>query len=468
MNRKELESKHPDYLIHSESWKFYRAAYEGTKALLDYGVVKRLTDESNEDYAARLKTIFGFNLSERLIDLVIGYLFSKPTYYDFESLKNDKLFNMFIKNCDKQGNNFEDYMQNQMLISKVYGYVGLLINKAKIDEQRTIEMDALEKIYPYITSFSPLSIYDWTYELINGAKSLTYLKLFDDTGCFNLWWPDRWEIWATDDDKEYVLHDSGINNLGIIPFVVLKNDANTVTMGGTSDIKEVARHDSALINNAHSANEIIAYNGFPMLQVPDKGQNDSRNIKVEPRAVLEYDRKFPESKASWLSTEVSAPITAIIEWNEIIILEAYKSISASFMNDNGSGVESGEAKKRAFQSFNSSLAKSASALQQAELNIIDIWLMWQDNQQAFESISISRTKNYDIQSLSDDLDNFTAAMQMVKSETFNQEVQKTTAGRTLPDLSRETSKIIDDEINAASVEIDLNDMDSANDELENE
>jgi len=110
MNRKELESKHADYLAHNESWKFYKAAYEGTKALLDYGVVKRLTDESNEDYAARLKTIFGFNLSERLINLIIGYLFSKPTDYDFESLKNDKLFNMFIKNCDKQGNNFEDYM----------------------------------------------------------------------------------------------------------------------------------------------------------------------------------------------------------------------------------------------------------------------------------------------------------------------------------------------------------------------
>ncbi len=94
--------------------------------------------------------------------------------------------------------------------------------------------------------------------------------------------------------------------------------------------------------------------------------------------------------------------------------------------------------------------------------------MWQNNQQAFESISISRTKNYDIQSLSDDLDNFTAAIQMVNSETFNQEIQKTTVGRTLPDLSRETSKTIDDEINAAPVEVDLNGIDNANDELNNE
>ena len=202
MNIEELNNKHSEYKANIESWEFYKAAYDGTKALLDYGVVKKLAEEKAAAYAERIKTIFGFNLSERLISLIISYLFTKPAVYGFSVLDSDALFAMFRVNANKQGDSFEIYMQEQLEQSKIYGHVGILVNKQKVDGATvsTIENDRASKAYPYLTSFTPPSIYDWKYELINGEKILTYLVLFDAMGRWNVWYQESWEIWATDND----------------------------------------------------------------------------------------------------------------------------------------------------------------------------------------------------------------------------------------------------------------------------
>lgn len=467
MTNEELQQKHADYKANIDSWLLYRAAYEGTKAMLDYGVVKQLTGENSTDYAARLKTIFGFNLSERLIGIIISYLFAKPTNSDYSALIDNKLFQMFRSNANKQGDQFETYMQEQVLLSKIYGHVGIFINKPMIEGIRTVDTDVTDNVYPYLTCYTPLSIYDWEYDLVNGERVLSYLKLLDEKERFNLWWPDRWEIWAKNEKGEYFPSESGENELGVIPFVVLRNGNLSGAMLGTSDIKEIARHDATLINTAHSANEIIHYNGFPMLQVPSKSANDKSDIKVDPRAVIEYDGRFPGAKAEWLATAVAAPIKAIIDWNQTIVFEAYKSISASFMNDNGGGVESGEAKKRAFQSFNAALAKSATAMETAERNIIKFWLMWQDDLPMFEQISISRPKDFDVQNLADDIDMLTVATNMVQSGEYSKQVQKNIVVKTLPDLSEEKSQIINTEIESGGVVFDESGVDNADDELNN-
>lgn len=469
MNLQELNHKHDEYKENIEAWTFYKAAYDGTKALLDYGVAKKLAEEKAYEYQERLKTMFGFNLSERLVGLIVSYLFTKPAIYEFTALDSDALFAVFRVNANKQGDSFEIYMQEQLTQSKIYGHTGILVNKQKNDGITNIESDVSGNVYPYLTSFTPPSIYDWEYELINGEKILTYLVLFDAIGRWNVWYEDRWDIWVIDDDNSApYLFDSGLNDLMKIPFVVIKNGNSNGEMGGTSDIKEISRHDAALINNAHGGNEIIRYNAFPMLQSPmPRDKDKDKQIKVDARAVIWYDPKFPNSKNEWLKTEVEAPINAIIEWNKIIVLEAYKAISASFMNDNGSGVESGEAKKRAFQSFNAELAKSSKRLQLAELSIIELWLMWQEKESLFKDITISRPENFDVQSLIDDLDTFTAALSLVQSPTFRKQVQKTIVTKTLPELSVNSTEIIHEEIEAESITFDMDEANRAADELNN-
>ena len=92
MTNEELEKKHSDYIANIELWKLTQAAYDGTAALLDLGVVaKKMVgidkEEGKDDYKKRLKTIFGYSLSTPLIDLFISYLFSKPVSYNFHDIK---------------------------------------------------------------------------------------------------------------------------------------------------------------------------------------------------------------------------------------------------------------------------------------------------------------------------------------------------------------------------------------------
>lgn len=472
MNKQELEFKHAEYDLNIDQWKFYKAAYAGTAEMLAHGVVKQLTDEGNDAYKKRLSTVFGFGLSEQLISLSISYIFSKPTTYDFEGLKDDKLFQLYIKNADKQGENFELDGQDRLLQSKIYGHVGCLVNKSVITagETRTVAKDVSDNIYAYNTTFLPQSIWDWKYDLVNGSKVLTYLKLYDEIGRINIWTLDVWQIWIQDDKKEWVLDQEGTNTLAIIPFDVLRNGKKTGEMSGTSDLKEIARHDASLINYNASVDRVINFGCFPMLLVPvQKVGEKIKKILVDAAAVIGYDMKFHQSKPEWLKTEISAPIESIIKWEDVVITQAYKALFASFMNDTGGTAESGEAKKRAFQSFNAALARSSKMLEASEMRILGYWLDWQDKSEEIEKISISRPSEFDIQSLEDEIDNFQNAANMVQSERFGKLVQNKIVSKTLPEIGADDLAVVNDEIEKSKIVMfDTGGIDNANDDLNNE
>ena len=455
MTNEELEKKHSDYIANIELWKLTQAAYDGTAALLELGVVaKKMVgidkEEGKDDYKKRLKTIFGYSLSTRLIDIFISYLFSKPVSYNFQDIKklaDNELFSMFLTDCDKLGTPFNIYSQDRSLDAMIYGHVGVMSNMAKSEEGRTDKQDIEDERYSYLTTFLPQSIWDWEYDLENGTMKLSYLKLYDSLGRINIWWADKWEIWKKDDKKGYTLHDSGDNSLGYIPFSVLRDGKTKTAMLGTSKIKEIARCDAALLNTNHAGTEIIKYGANPMLQIPQMGDN-SKQFIIAPNRVIEKSSRDPAIKAEFLVTQVLEPITAIRNWSEDIIRESYNSVDAGFMLDTGSGTESGEAKKRAFQSFNASLAKTSVNLQRLEKSLITNWLSFQNMPEFIDEIAISRPKEFDIQSLSDDIDVFSISVAMVNSETYSKEIQKTVVAKTLPDLTLDTKKAIASEIDS--------------------
>lgn len=458
MEISELNDKHDEYTINIDEWNLYEAAYKGTKALIDFGIIERLkgfvnaegnpVDEPNELYKIRLKNIYGFALSERLIDVVLGYVNEKDTEYNFDTLESDKIFQLFLADSNKNGDDFEVTGEKHLLNSMIYGHTGIITTKGKVEGNRTTDTDYRDNLYPYITEFTPQSIHDWAYENINGTRELAMLKIYDADDRYNVWYKDSWEIFAIPDGaKEYELVDSGDNNLGYIPFTILRNGKKTGEMSGTSFIKEIARYDIALIRNEEASSRIVKYGAFPMLVLPKPKENDkNKAVIVAPSATLYSDPNKPNGNPFWLKSEVLAPVQACEIKRNSITLEAYKSIHASFMNDNGGGVESGEAKKRAFQSFNAMLSKIAKQIELYEYSIIKQWLDWQDDANLYESVQIGRPGDFDVSSLMDDIDELTAAKASVNSETFTQEIEKLIASKSMPELSIETEEKIHKEI----------------------
>lgn len=453
MNLKELEEKHEKYTANVDEWKKFKAAYSGTKALVDHGVLKRNSRETASSYEERKENAYGFNYTNRIVNIINSYIFQKPSANDYGALSDDELFQKFLNDADFQGKTFGHVINDLQRWCSVFGHVGLLIDKPVIDGVRTVAQDVADNIYPFITSYTPLNILDWRHERINGRSVLSYIKLLDDDGNYRLWWRDSWEVWAVEKNN-VVLKSSGVNPLGEIPFIFMMNDESDVRCIGKSDIQEISRLDIAILRLLSGSEEIFELASFPMLMKPYLPGGVSDNEVVGVDSVLEFDPREPASKPEWLKTAVAEPITAISEWINNLIEEMYKSINASGLNSS-TQVKSGEALTKEFAALNAFLAKKTRvSVISTESSVIYYYLLWQGQMSLFDDVSIDRAMDFDTNSLANDLDNYTVARTLVNSEAYQKKLQKVIARKTLPNTTPADELIINSQIDNAVV-VDL-------------
>ena len=69
---------------------------------------------------------------------------------------------MFLKNCDYYGSDFDNFMNDAHKWATVCGSVGLLVTKPNSDAS-SIADEKRNRIYPYIALYKPQGIYDWAY-----------------------------------------------------------------------------------------------------------------------------------------------------------------------------------------------------------------------------------------------------------------------------------------------------------------
>lgn len=80
------------------------------------------------------------------------------------------------------------------------------------------------------------------------------------------------------------------------------------------------------------------------------------------------------------------------------------------------------------------LSKKSENLTETELGIIKYWLKWQNKDNWFKDIKISRSKDFSIDDLSQNLENAIMADKIIPEMTFKKELMKVVAKRVLPDV----------------------------------
>jgi hypothetical protein len=467
----ELKTTHPLYKINVNEWFFLMASYEGARELVRQGYLRRNERESIANYQRRLQEAYGFSYSKSVIDLFNFYLFKKPVKRDMAGLTDDDLWNMFVRDCNLYGDNFDDFMTEQGRYASIYGHIGILVDKAnKIFETRAEQVEA--KVYPYVAPYFPPAILDWRYDRDeNNRPYLAYLKLLDDLEGddlqYRVWYPDHFEVWeipdtdeqtgkSVDDTAEGRLIMEEENPLDEIPFVWLYNLRGKVRPIGVSDIHDVARIDVSILRNLSHGEEVISYAAFPMMRKPMRearpdGAKADQADEAGVTAVLEFDPDHPESKPDWLEAKVQQPIEAILGWIGRKVAEIYRAVNAGGMAsmEISTAPKSGAALKAEFQLLNSNLVRKATNLEQAEKKIIEYWARWEGSEDALEDISIERARTYDVENLAADLDNVLTAKTIVMSRKFKDIMQKNVARAMLPAADENQLQEIDDEIDAA-------------------
>jgi hypothetical protein len=490
MTMTELRATHVYYDAYKLFWDFMLASYEGIRALVAGNhVLFKHERETQANYDRRVSEAYGFGYSQSIVDIFNFYLFKKPPKRDMGPLAKDKQWLMFNDDCDLYGADFDQWMLESQRYAAILGHVGLLVDKGST-EYKTKKQELDNKVYPYVARYFPQAILDWTYDRDdNNRPYLSMIKLLDDDGRYRIWTTEEWAVYAPTDEQvksapqvrdaqtgqvrggggttgeepEVEPEDFGPNPFmknggrGEIPFVWMYNLKSKLRNIGVSDIKDVAYIDGSIIRNLSEGEEVITYGAFPMLRTPmrEKGlaPSDKSDVKdVGITALMEFDPEHPESKPDWMEAAVSEPIDAILAWMLRKVEEIYRSSNAGGMagTEIQSQAKSGTALKAEFQLLNSKLVSKGANTEQSEKSIVRYWGMWQKMDEAqMEKVVIEYSRTYDIENLTQDLENALTAKTLVMSKTFRAQLQKNVARQMLPAAEPRLLDDIDKEIDEA-------------------
>jgi len=486
MDRETLYYKNPLYDVHVSSWNFYRLAYDGGRDFISASLVKHPL-ETQKNYETRLTEGICFNYSAAIIDLFSFYLTERSPLRHLKNLEIDAQWMMFEKDCDLMGTDFDTFLNNTQKVSSVYGSAGILVNKASSNSQN-LDQEITWGIYPYCSVYTMSNIYDWQFKknITSNRPELVYLKLKEsDPGVYTIWTKEQWETWELPDEvdnggidpitggsirssygagkNKANLIGRGKNILNEIPFIWMPNIKNIYTpYMGISDIREISYITASIIRNLSHGEEVIKFAGFPMLRRPMKQEGEEgKDEGVGVRAVQEFPPDFPNAKPDWMEAAIAEPIEAVLRWIDRKTDETYRIAHLSGVHGqrkSNNEVSSGLALRYEFQQLNSVLLQKSNNMSEAEMSIIRLWLKWQNNEEKFKEIEITRSSHFSIDDLSINLENIVQTMANVESETFKKHAQKQLAKVALPDLSDSDFKQIEVEISQAET---VNEADSS-------
>jgi len=473
-----LLETHETYNDNIQDWAFYGLAYEGGRNFIDFAL-KQHTRESSTNWKERQEEGICFNYSSIVIDLFNFYLTEKPAVRDLGALAGSELWEMFLRDSDLYGTNFDVFLNEAQKMAAIYGAVGVLIDKPN-SKSRVVKDDIKLGVYPYCALFTLPNILDWKHERdpVTNRPTLKYLKLLDFDNRYLLWWPDKWEIYTIPEGatqtgprihrhvdtsdyepkpgankyanqpgqpyktalggEEPVLQGEGENPLGEIPFVWFQNIKSVVNPYiGVSDIKEISRITASIIRDISYGEEVIKFAGFPQARRPMSREGEDIDNEAGVTAILEFDPELGESgKPDWLESKVQEPVEAVLAWMDKKITEIFQLayLSGIHAHETSGQTRSGVALRYEYQQLSLVLSKKSENLTETELGIIKFWLKWQVASPWFDDILISRSKDFSIDDLSQNLENAIMANKIVPELTFKKELMKVVAKRVLPDL----------------------------------
>lgn len=463
-DREQLKAVNPLYGQFQDEWKFLYAAYQGSAALVDLEKIERHERESPDGWILRKKEIYGFGYTKSIVDLFTFYLFKKAAKREMGRLQTDPFWQSFKDDCNLYGDPYDAWLNEQGRYASIFGHVGILVDKPDVDMQTRAD-ERRGNFFPYVSAFYPLSILDWKFERDETRRpKLVFLKLKSDDGRYHLWWPDMFQVWQEkeqqeksgvytpyrQDEPQIELVREGENPLGVIPFVWLYNLQTPLRPIGRSDVHEIARIDTSIIRNLSSIEQMIGIAGFPIILKPKKPEGQEIDDSA-PASVWEFDPENPNSKPEWLQSEVAAPLDATLRFIDHKKEEIYRAANTGGTTATEiRAAESGVALSIRFQLLNSRLAQKAALLERAEREILWYWLMWQGaDESVYDEIKIEREREYDVENLAQDLDNFMKSLSTVPSTTFRQNVQKTIVRKVLPGTTDADLEKMDKEVETA-------------------
>ena len=454
------------HLNNQDDWKFFKQAYDGGSEFIKR-IITRNPRESAGNFKDRITECFYFNYAATIIGLYSFAIMEQEPSHNLGALSSDEAWKLFVKNVDLFGTDFKDFIDRSQITASIFGTTGVLVSKPPVQEKVPKQYELDNNIYPYLTKYSPDQILESVFERnpINHRIELAYIRLKDIDGRIQEWSKTHVMIWAkpieSSNNKKIsdtaICSYSGINPLGEIPFVFMKNLYNENSIShGLSDLREIAAISGSIIRDTSIGTESLKNAGFPMMRKPKLKEGDDEIDESGPTAILEFDSADGEAgKPDWLKPEIRDTIISTLEWIDRKVDEIYRVSFLSGMHNQAKGtqVTSGVALRYELKQLTSVLTQKTKSLSELELGIMDFWLKWQNQTELKSQIHISRPIDFTMDELSTNANLITASLDSISSDEYNKQAQLKIVSMLLPGLSKDAIKQIYAEIKSTRDEI---------------
>lgn len=451
MEKSELLETSDYYKENEARWRFLEAANDGFRSLYEYGI---LSNFQNPEQYIESGRAYSFNYTKRINSILTGFIADTYFQSDYKPLKDDKMFQAFILDCDLMGTDFEIFWNCRRLIGGLFGLCGLLVDRGEGGNPQFL-ID--NNIYPYLTSYSPLDIldFDFSRDEASNRPYLSYIKLRQyNPDTVQIWTPENFEVHDIS-GEEATLIKEGENPLKEIPFVFYYNTkkpgSNYEGIGNVDDIVDI---DVSLVIDSVMAGSILRKTAFPMYITPKlPGEFETKEVSIGKDRIQEYDPETPNAKPFWLAPEASAAINPLMLFMEKKISEIYDmaNLSGIRVASQSRQSRSADSYEQMFRFLKGRLSSAVDNEIEARKNVIRYWLKWQDKSDLYQDVQISHDHNFEIEKLITTIDDVMTEKSLLSvSDTAQRELLKTVMRTgSLADISEKKQAIISEEIDNA-------------------
>lgn len=336
--------------------------YEKGKGLIQY------PRESVENYRNRQNLAYYLNYTAPIVNASVDPIFKDEIRREFNT--NDR-FEIFMKDCDRVGADFQTFMRKTATHAKLYGVVFVVVdNESDLSEQKLYNNE--NRKLPFVTQVLPQDVTDWRFDEKGKLILFQYKTTYRNAdGQYKV----QTTEWTTTEFKVYEENEvikQGVNPLGKVPVVQWYGRATDNTeMKPPSEFLSVAQANYYVFQVCSWHSQLLSSQAFSILTMPSVG-NDG-DITIGTANVLTFD---PEAKhrPEFIAPN-AAPSQMLTQEVDRVVDEMYRMSGINSVI----GVKqstSGVARQWEFERTNQRLADFAGQCENAEYDIIHLFELW--------------------------------------------------------------------------------------------
>lgn len=479
--KKLIENPHPIYKKYVQYWNFLLDSYEGgvdyTGAMISskdsnssdgikvvvngQEMKNRLTSnlfmhkrERQDDYQTRVNMSYYYNFCAPVIDIYTNHLLKQNVVEDWGSIESD--VEAQEGNFDRKGGSIEEVRKELIEVSQIYGHSFTVIDSPNVNIEILSRQDQIDNgVFPYFSILHPQNVINWaldsfgnpywvlTQEVIDSSEDPFSMSNKDERFVFRyrLWTRNEWYVF--NDDMQ--LESEGVHGLGCVPVICAfdKQSKKAENFLGISFIADIAFIARDIYNTSSELKQILRDQTFSLLAVqgnatdyPEAEIGTNKGLLIPEGMQMPQYITPPPGPADTLMKHIDTQVSKIFQ------LAKLEGGSASF-GGQSAVQQSGVSKAWDFNQTNSALAGKATNIEDAESKAWKVWSKWIGKD--FDG-SVQYSREFNVQSLNDDLDQAERITKLNISNEFQKTIKKTIVQKKYPRMTDEEYRKIEEEI----------------------